>query len=154
MKANYIVKNGERQTGEMSVFEAVEVAGNIKALSAEEDKIEIHSFCRHWGLKKNTKVNQQLIFSSKKEADEKWWEIKPDGFEDSLEVVEVREFEIWYRLHGEKDFMHFYTDTANLADAIDEAIGFLKPSSFTVVYEGEIVSRWSVNFVSNPEKRK
>ena len=32
MKAHYIVKNGERQTGEMSVFEAVESTKQILQL--------------------------------------------------------------------------------------------------------------------------
>ena len=73
MKAHYIVKNGERQTDEMSVFEAVEVLNNFKALSTEQDKIEIHSFCRKWAIKNNGKINHQFIFNSAQEADEKWW---------------------------------------------------------------------------------
>ena len=48
MKVHYIVKNGERQTDEMSVFEAVEVLKNFKALSNENDRLEIHSFCKKW----------------------------------------------------------------------------------------------------------
>ena len=59
MNSNYIVKNANRETGEMSVFEAVEVLNNFKGLSIDEDKIEIHSFCRHWALKKGGKINQR-----------------------------------------------------------------------------------------------
>ena len=45
MNLHYITKNGNRETGEMSVFEAVEVLKNFKALSDEKDRLEIHSFC-------------------------------------------------------------------------------------------------------------
>lgn len=154
MKANFILKNGQRETGEMSVFEAVEVANNIKALSTEEDKIEIHSFCRHWSLKKNGKINQMLVFPTKELADQKWWEIKPDNFDDSLEVVEVREFMIWFRIHDDKDFQLFYTDTPDLSEAVDEAIKHLNGVVFAINYDGEVVSRYGDNYIRNPEKRR
>lgn len=154
MKSNFIVKNGDRQTGEMSVFEAVEVAGNIKALSTEEDAIEIHSFCRHWALKKGGKINQMLVYPSKELADRKWWEIKSDNFDDSLEVVEVREFMIWYRIHDDKDFQQFYTDTLDLSAAVDEAINHLNGMVFAIDYDNDVVSRYGDNYVKNPEKRK
>ena len=154
MKSNFVVKNGKRETGEMSVFEAVEVAGNFKALSTEQDKIEIHSFCRHWALKKGGKINQMLVYPTKELADRKWWEIKPDDFDDSLEVVEVREFMIWYRIHDDKDFKLFYTDTPDLCDAIDEAINHLNGVVFAIDFDGEVVARYGVNYVRDPKMRR
>ena len=90
MKSNYIVKNGNRETGEMSVFEAVEVMNNFKALSDENDRIEIHSFCRKWAIKQGGRINRRLVFKTKEEADEKWWEVKPNFFENEVSVFEVR----------------------------------------------------------------
>lgn len=154
MKANYIVKNGERETGEMSVFEAVEVLENFKALSDESSVLEIHSFCRHWAIKQDGKINERLVFKSQAEADEKWWELKPKFIEKSFEVVEVREFFVWFRIHDDKDFIPFYTDTKNLEDAVEEATKAINGAVFAIEYEGEIVSRYKENFISNPEKRR
>ena len=153
MNSHYIVKNGNRETGEMSVFEAVEVAQRFKALSTDEDKIEMHSFCRHWALKKDGKINQREIFRSKKEADEKWWELKPNFIDKSFEVVEVREFHSWFRIHDDKDSITFYSDDPNLEDAIDEAIKEIN-GAFAIEYDSEIVSRHGENYVRNPEKRR
>ena len=153
MNSHYIVKNGNRETGEMSVFEAVEVLNNFKGLSIDEDKIEIHSFCRHWALKKDGKINQREIFRSKEEVDEKWWELKPNFIDVAFEVVEVREFNIWFRVHDSKDSIRFYSDVPNLEDAIDEAIKEIN-GAFAIEYDGEIVSRHGENYVRNPEKRR
>ena len=153
MKAHYIVKNGERQTGEMSVFEAVEVLKNFKALSDENDRLEIHSFCRKWAIKQGGRINRRLVFKTKEEADEKWWLLKPENIDVDFDVVEVREFHIWFRIHDEKDSIRFYTDLENLEDAIDEAIKALN-GAFAIEYDGEIVSRHGENFVRNPEKRR
>lgn len=153
MNANFIVKNGERETGEMSVFEAVEVCERFKNLSTEEDKIEIHSFCRFFAIKQNGEINQRLVFDSKEKADEKWWELKPNFIEKPFEVVEVRRFEIWYRIHDDKDFQDYFTDAPNLADAVEEAINQIR-GAFAINYEGEIVSRHGENFILNPEKRR
>ena len=153
MKAHYIVKNGERQTGEMSVFEAVEVLKNFKALSDENDRIEIHSFCRKWAIKQGGRINRHLVFKSQKEADEKWWLLKPENIDVDFDVVEVREFHIWFRIHDEKDSIRFYTDLENLEDAIDEAIKALN-GAFAIEYDGEIVSRHGENYVRKPEKRR
>ena len=153
MNLHYITKNGNRETGEMSVFEAVEVAQRFKALSTDEDKIEIHSFCRHWSLKKGGIINNREIFKSREEADEKWWLLKPENIDVDFDVVEVREFHIWFRIHDEKDSIRFYTDLENLEDAIDEAIKEIN-GAFAIEYDGEIVSRHGENFVRNPEKRR
>ena len=142
MNANFIVKNGERETGEMSVFEAVEVAEKFKKISAEEDKIEIHSFCRFFAIKQNGKINQKIIFDSKEKAKQKM-----------VDFVEVRRFEVWYRIHDGKDFIEYFTDTPNLADAVEEAIKEIR-GAFAINYEGEIVSRHGENFILNPEKRR
>ena len=69
MKSHFIVKNGERQTGEMSVFEAVEVLNNFKAISDEKDRIEIHSFCRKWAIKQGGRINRRLVFKTKEVTD-------------------------------------------------------------------------------------
>ena len=153
MNSNYIVKNANRETGEMSVFEAVEVLNNFKGLSIDEDKIEIHSFCRHWALKKGGIINNREIFKSREEADEKWWLLKPENIDVDFDVVEVREFHIWFRIHDEKDSIRFYTDLENLEDAIDEAIKALN-GAFAIEYDSEIVSRHGENYVRNPEKRR
>ena len=150
MKSNYIVKNGNRETGEMSVFEAVEVMNNFKALSDENDRIEIHSFCRKWAIKQGGRINRHLVFKSQKEADEKWWEVKPNFFENEVSVVEVREFFLWFRKHDDKDFIEFYTDTANLEDAVDEAINETNIALMAIEYDGEVVARYGENFIKNP----
>ena len=150
MKSNYIVKNGERETGEMSVFEAVEVLEKYKQESTEDHVFEIHSFCNNWAIKKNGKVNQMLVFPFKELA----YKTKSDDFDNLLQVVEVREFMIWYRIHDDKDFKLFYTDTLNLSDAVDEAINFLNGVVFAINYDGETVSRYGINFIKNPEKRR
>ena len=153
MNSHYIVKNGNRETGEMSVFEAVEVLNNFKGLSSDEDKVEIHSFCRHWALKKDGKINQREIFRSREEADEKWWELKPNFIDVAFEIVEVREFNIWFRLGDFKDSIRFYTFVENLEYAVEEAIKRMNVS-FAIEYDGEIVSRHGENYVRNPEKRR
>ena len=152
MNSNYIVKNGNRETGEMSVFEAVEVLNNFKGLSGDEDKVEIHSFCRHWALKIDGEISERRIFKSKKDAEAKEKEIC-DFPRHVYKIVEVREFHIWFRIHDEKDSIRFYTDLENLEDAIDEAIKEIN-GAFAIEYDGEIVSRHGENYVRNPEKRR
>lgn len=154
MKIHYIVKNGNRETGEMSIFEAVEVSKNFKNLADEKDKIEIHSFCKYFALKRDGKINHRQIFKNKEDADERWWELKPDNLEVSFEVVEVREFFLWFRKHDDKDFLPFYTDTKNLEDAVQEAINETQVAIMAIEYEGEVVSRYGENFITNPEKRR
>lgn len=154
MKTNYIVKNGNRETGEMSVFEAVEVLKNFKGLADEKDKIEIHSFCKHWAIKKAGKVSRFWIFQTKEEAEEIWWATKPENIEIAFEVVEVREFLLWFRKNDNKDFIEFYSDAPNLEDAVEEAINETSVAITAIEYEGEIVSRYGVNFIKCPEKRK
>ena len=154
MKAHYIVKNGERQTGEMSVFEAVEVLKNFKALSDEKDRLEIHSFCRKWAIKQGGRINRRLVFKTKEEADEKWWELKPKYISESLEVVEVREMFLWFRRYDDKDFIEFFTDTKNLEDAVEDAINETNVAIMAIDYDGEVVARYGENFIKNPEKRR
>ena len=154
MKAHYIVKNGNRETGEMSVFEAVEVLKNFKALSDEKDRLEIHSFCRKWAIKESGKVNQRRVFDSEEKADAEFWKIKPNFIDKPIEVVEVREFFIWYRIHDDKDFQEFYTDTPDLSEAVEEAINHVRGAVFAIDYDGEVVSRYGENFIKEPEKRR
>ena len=159
MKSHFIVKNGERQTGEMSVFEAVEVLNKFKEPytleEVKEKNFEIHSFCRHWAIKQGEEINQRLVFNSKEEADEKWWEIKPNFISEKCEIVEVREFFIWYRKHDEKDFLNYYSDIENLEEAIEEVIKkYSAFSIFAIDYDGEVVARYGENFIKNPEKRR
>lgn len=151
MKSNFIVKNGQRETGEMSVFEAVEVLEKFRSEGTDNDKFEIHSFCRNWGIKKadQKSFNPSLCFDSQSKAldyahDYIW----------NFDVVEVREFMIWYRVHDDKDFKLFYTDTPDLADAVDEAIRHLNGVVFAIDYDGDVVSRYGENFIRNPEKRR
>lgn len=154
MKAHYIVKNGNRETGEMSIFEAVEVMNNFKAISDENDKIEIHSFCRKWAIKQGGIVNQRLIFKTEKEAEEKWWAMKPNFISESFEVVEVREFFLWFRRYDDKDFIEFYSDKKNLEDAVEDAINAKNIVIMAIDYDGEVVARYGENFIKNPEKRR
>lgn len=157
MNSHYITKHGEQQTGEMSVFECVEWLGKIKERLLDSEfknqNYQIRSLCRHWALKKGGKINQREIFRSKEEADEKWWLLKPENIDVDFDVVEVREFHIWFRMHDEKDSIRFYTDLENLENAIDEAIKEIN-GAFAIEYDGEIVSRHGENFVRNPEKRR
>lgn len=152
MKANYIVKNGERQTGEMSVFEAVEVLEKFRSEGTENDKFEIHSFCRNWGIKKPDQKSFDPYLCTFKSLDQacNYQIIHFRG----CEVVEVREFMIWYRVHDDKDFKLFYTDTPDLADAVDEAIRHLNGVVFAIDYDGDVVSRYGENFIRNPEKKR
>ena len=154
MKSNYIVKNGNRETGEMSVFEAVEVMNNFKALSDENDRIEIHSFCRKWAIKQGGRINRRLVFKTKEEADEKWLELKPNYISEGLEVVEVREMFLWFRRYDDKDFIEFFTDTKNLEDAVEDAINETNIAIMAIEYDGEVVARYRENFIKNPEKRR
>ena len=154
MKAHYIVKNGNRETGEMSVFEAVEVLNNFKAISDEKDRLEIHSFCRKWAIKQSGRINRHLVFKSKEEADEKWWSMKPNYISESFEVVEVREFFLWFRRYDDKDFIEFYSDTKNLEDAVEDAINETNVAIMAIDYDGEVVARYGENFIKNPEKRR
>ena len=154
MKSNYIVKNGNRETGEMSVFEAVEVMNNFKALSDENDRIEIHSFCRKWAIKQGGRINRRLVFKTKEEADEKWLELKPNYISEGLEVVEVREMFLWFRRYDDKDFIEFFTDTKNLEDAVEDAINETNIAIMAIEYDGEVVARYCENFIKNPEKRR
>ena len=153
MKAHYIVKNGNRETGEMSVFEAVEVLNNFKAISDEKDRLEIHSFCRKWAIKQNGKVNKRLVFDTEEKADAKFWELKPEYIDKPLEVVPVREFLIWYRQWDDKDFLEFYTDTPNLEDAVQEAVEHLR-GHVLIDYDHTVVARHAENFIKEPEKRR
>ena len=144
MKKHYIVKNGKKQTGEMSVFEAVEALADFKALAEENDKIEIHSLPDKWAIKENGKINQRRIFKTEEEADAEFWKLKPENFDKPLEAVGVREFFIWYRANDEKDFVQFYTDTPDLSEAVEEAVKHLR-GSFAIDYDGEVVSRYGDN---------
>ena len=104
-------------------------------------------------LKKGGIINQREIFRSKEEADEKWWLLKPENIDVDFDVVEVREFHIWFRIHDEKDSIRFYTFVENLEYAVEEAIKRMNVS-FAIEYDGEIVSRHGENYVRNPEKRR
>lgn len=108
---------------------------------------------KYWTIKKNGEINQKEIFNSEKKANDKRWLLKPKNIDVAFEVVEVREFHIWFRIHDEKDSIPFYSDAPNLEDAIDEAIKSLK-GAFAIEYDGEIVARHGVNYVRNPEKRR
>ena len=144
MKKHFISVNGEKRTGEMSVFEAVEALADFKALAEENDKIEIHSLPDKWAIKENGKINQRRIFKTEEEADAEFWKLKPENFDKPLEAVGVREFFIWYRANDEKDFVQFYTDTPDLSEAVEEAVKHLR-GSFAIDYDGEVVSRYGDN---------
>lgn len=152
MKAHYIVKNGKRETGEMSVFEAVEVLEKFRSEGTESDRFEIHSFCRNWGIKKQGQKSFQSVLCGFKTMEHALaYAHTHFAFFD---VVEVREFMIWYRIHDDKDFKLFYTDTPDLADAVDEAIRHLNGVVFAIDYDGDVVSRYGENFIRNPEKKR
>ena len=153
MKSNYIVKNGNRETGEMSVFEAVEALADFKALAEENDKIEIHSLPDKWAIKQSGIVNKRLVFDTEEKADAKFWELKPEYIDKPLEVVPVREFIIWYRHWDDKDFLEFYTDTPNLEDAVQEAVEHLT-GHVLINYDKTVVARHTENFIKEPEKRR
>ena len=153
MKSNYIVKNGNRETGEMSVFEAVEALADFKAFAEEKDKIEIHSLPDKWAIKQSGKINRRLIFDTEEKADAKFWILKPSHIEKPLEVVPVREFLIWYRQWDDKDFLEFYTDTPNLEDAVQEAVEHLR-GHVLIDYDHTVVARHAENFIKEPEKRR
>ena len=153
MKKHYIVKNGKKQTGEMSVFEAVEALSDFKALAEENDKIEIHSLPDKWEIKQSGKINRRLVFDTEEKADAEFWILKPLHIDKPLEVVPVREFFIWYRQWDEKDFLEFYTDTPNLEDAVQEAVGHLR-GHFAIDYDHTVVARHAENFIKEPEKRR
>ena len=76
MKKQFISVNGEKRTGKMSVFEAVEALADFKALAEENDKIEINSLPDKWAIKQNGKVNKRLVFDTEEKADAKFWELK------------------------------------------------------------------------------
>ena len=154
MKKHFISVNGEKRTGEMSLFEAVEALADFKALAEENDKIEIHSLPDKWAIKQSGKINRRLVFKSKEEADEKWWSMKPNYISESFEVVEVREFFLWFRRYDDKDFIEFYSDTKNLEDAVEDAINETNVAIMAIDYDGEVVSRYGENFIKNPEKRR
>ena len=153
MKKHFISVNGEKRTGEMSVFEAVEALADFKALAEENDKIEIHSLPDKWAIKENGKINQRRIFKTEEEADAEFWKLKPENFDKPLEAVGVRDFFIWYRANDEKDFVQFYADTPDLSEAVEEAVKHLR-GSFAIDYDGEVVARYGENFIKNPEKRR
>ena len=144
MKKHFISVNGEKITGEISVFEAIEALADFKALAEENDKIEIHSLPDKWAIKENGKINQRRIFKTEEEADAEFWKLKPENFDKPLEAVGVREFFIWYRASDEKDFVQFYTDTPDLSEAVEEAVKHLR-GSFAIDYDGEVVSRYGDN---------
>lgn len=154
MNKHFISVNGEKRTGEMSLFEAVEALADFKALAEENDKIEIHSLPDKWAIKQSGKINRRLVFKSKEEADEKWWSMKPNYISESFEVVEVREFFLWFRRYDDKDFIEFYSDTKNLEDAVEDAINETNVAIMAIDYDGEVVSRYGENFIKNPEKRR
>ena len=154
MNKHFISVNGEKRTGEMSVFEAVEALADFKALAEENDKIEINSLPDKWAIKQSGKINRRLVFKSKEEADEKWWSMKPNYISESFEVVEVREFFLWFRRYDDKDFIEFYSDTKNLEDAVEDAINETNVAIMAIDYDGEVVSRYGENFIKNPEKRR
>lgn len=154
MKKHFISVNGEKRTGEMSVFEAVEALADFKALAEENDKIEIHSLPDKWAIKQSGKINRRLVFDTEEKADAEFWILKPSHIEKPLEVVPVREFLIWYRQWGEKDFIEFYSDTKNLEDAVEDAINETNVAIMAIDYDGEVVSRYGENFIKNPEKRR
>ena len=144
MNKHFISVNGEKRTGEMSVFEAVEALADFKALAEENDKIEIHSLPDKWAIKQSGKINRRLVFDTEEKADAKFWELKPEYIDKPLEVVPVREFFIWYRANDEKDFVQFYADTPDLSEAVEEAVKHLR-GSFAIDYDGEVVSRYGDN---------
>lgn len=144
MKKHFISVNGEKITGEISVFEAIEALADFKALAEENDKIEIHSLPDKWAIKENGKINQRRIFKTEEEADAEFWKLKPENFDKPLEAVGVREFFVWYRANDEKDFVQFYTDTPDLSEAVEEAVKHLR-GSFAIDYDGEVVSRYGDN---------
>ena len=151
MNKHFISVNGEKRTGEMSVFEAVEALADFKALAEENDKIEIHSLPDKWAIKQSGKVNKRLVFDTEEKADAKFWELKPEYIDKPLEVVPVREFFIWYRANDEKDFVQFYTDTPDLSEAVEEAVKHLR-GSFAIDYDGEVVSRYGDNKIREQKK--
>ena len=156
MKAHYIVKNGNRETGEMSVFEAVEVLGKFREpyTESEAKEFQIHSFCRHFAIKQNGRINRNLVFKNKEKAEKKWWELKPNYLDESLEVVEVRKFFIWFRKHDDKDFIEYYSDIESLEEAVEDVIKLHNSINiFAIEYDGEVVARYGENFIKNPEKR-
>ena len=153
MKKHFISVNGEKRTGEMSVFEAVEALADFKALAEENDKIEINSLPDKWAIKQSGKINRRLIFDTEEKADAKFWILKPSHIEKPLEVVPVREFLIWYRQWDDKDFLEFYTDTPNLEDAVQEAVEHLR-GHVLIDYDQTVVARHTENFIKEPEKRR
>ena len=153
MKKHFISVNGEKRTGEMSVFEAVEALADFKALAEENDKIEINSLPDKWAIKQSGKINRRLVFDTEEKADAKFWELKSEYIDKPLEVVPVREFLIWYRQWDDKDFLEFYTDTPNLEDAVQEAVEHLR-GHVLIDYDQTVVARHTENFIKEPEKRR
>ena len=153
MKKHFISVNGEKRTGEMSVFEAVEALADFKALAEENDKIEINSLPDKWVIKQSGKINRRLVFDTEEKADAEFWILKPSHIEKPLEVVPVREFLIWYRQWDDKDFLEFYTDTPNLEDAVQEAVEHLR-KHVLIDYNHTVVARHAENFIKEPEKRR
>ena len=153
MNKHFISVNGEKRTGEMSVFEAVEALADFKALAEENDKIEIHSLPDKWAIKQSGKINRRLVFDTEEKADAEFWILKPLHIDKPLEVVPVREFFIWYRQWDDKDFLEFYTDTPNLEDAVQEAVEHLR-GHFAIDYDHVVVARHAENFIKEPEKRR
>ena len=153
MKKHFISVNGEKRTGEMSVFEAVEALADFKALAEENDKIEIHSLPDKWAIKQSGKINRRLIFDTEEKADAEFWILKPLYIDKPLEVVPVREFLIWYHQWDDKDFLEFYTDTPNLEDAVQEAVEHLR-GHVLIDYNQTVVARHTENFIKEPEKRR
>ena len=153
MKKHFISVNGEKRTGEMSVFEAVEALADFKALAEENDKIEINSLPDKWVIKQSGKINRRLVFDTEEKADAEFWILKPSHIEKPLEVVPVREFLIWYRQWDDKDFLEFYTDTPNLEDAVQEAVEHLR-GHVLIDYDQTVVARHTENFIKEPEKRR
>lgn len=77
---------------------------------------------KKFAIKQGDSINKRLVFNSPEEANEKWWEMKPEFISENLEVVPVWEFLIWFRIHDDKDFIEFYSSNEDVDQAIEEAI--------------------------------
>lgn len=146
MKSHFITRNGERETSEYNLKEAVEVLHKYRKLYPE-DKIEINSFMNKYGIKQDGELNQRLIFNKKEEA-----EAKRNEDPKRNSVVEVREFDIWFRRYDEKDFFEFYSEIENLEEAINEALKkYSGLAFFAINYDGEKVAKYGQNLITKPE---
>ena len=83
---------------------------------------------KKFAIKQGDLINKRLVFNSPEEANEKWWEIKPNFIDQNIEIVPVWEFLIWFREYDGKDFIHFYSEKEDVEEAIEEAFKRLQPS--------------------------